>query len=144
VPLVPFYASAHDPGMKALYPFYRDFDGVGELALYELGYFPFFVAIEFIFRGYLLFGLYQFKDRDVLPGVGGERGPLVFGYYAILISMLSYTAWHLGKPIPELWGTLVWGIAAGAIALAIRSVWPIVIVHWLLNIWLDLLIFEGW
>ena len=43
---------------------------------------------------------------------------MAFGYYAILLSMLSYTAWHLGKPLPELWGTLVWGLVAGTIVLA--------------------------
>jgi membrane protease YdiL (CAAX protease family) len=51
--------------------------------------------------------------------------------------MLSYTAWHLGKPLPEVWGTLVWGLATGTIALATGTIWPIIIVHWLLNIVLD-------
>jgi hypothetical protein len=140
-----FYVGAHDQGMRDTYPFFRgEFAGLGEFALYELGYLPFFIAIEFIFRGYLLLGLYQFRDDQAPPGVSGEKGPLIFGYYAILISMLSYTAWHLGKPVPELWGTLAWGLAAGAIVLAIRSVWPIVLVHWLLNVWLDLLIYKDW
>jgi hypothetical protein len=139
-----FYVGAHDPGMSATYPFFSDFDGAGEFVIYELGYLPFFIAIEFIFRGYLLFGLYGLQDRAAPFRVVGERGPLVFGYYAILISMLSYTAWHLGKPLPELWGTLVWGLAAGAIALAIRSIIPIIVVHWLLNVWLDLVIWQGW
>jgi hypothetical protein len=145
VPSIPlFYLGAHDPGMKDTYPFFRDFDGTGEFLVYELGYLPFFVAIEFIFRGYLLFGLFGLQDRDAPPGVIGEKGPLVFGYYAILISMLSYTAWHLGKPVPELWGTLAWGVVTGTIALAIRSILPIIAVHWLLNVWLDLLIWQGW
>jgi hypothetical protein len=144
VPFGTFYLGAQDPGMAATYPFYKDFDGTGEFVVYELGYLPFFVAIEFIFRGYLLFGLFQLQDQDAPPGVVGEKGPLVFGYYAILISMLSYTAWHLGKPLPELWGTLVWGLAAGTVALAIRSIIPIIAVHWLLNVWLDLVIWQGW
>ena len=139
-----FYLGAQNPGMVATYPFFRDFDGLGDFAVYELGYLPFFIAIEFIFRGYLLLGLYQFRDDKAPPGVSGDHGPLVFGYYAILISMLSYTAWHLGKPVPELWGTLFWGLATGAIVLAIRSIWPIVLIHWLLNVWLDLLIYKGW
>jgi membrane protease YdiL (CAAX protease family) len=82
----------------------------------------------------LLFGLYR-----SWYGIGGRhaRTPLGFGYYSILISMLSYTAWHLGKPLPEVWGTLVWGLATGTIALATGTIWPIIIVHWLLNIVLD-------
>lgn len=139
-----FYLGARDPGMRATYPLYRGhFGGVGQFALYEAGYLLFFVAIEFVFRGYLLFGLYHARDRDALPGTQGVPGPFVFGYYAIFISMLSYTAWHLGKPVPELWGTLVWGIATGAVVLATRSIWPVVVVHWVLNIFLDALITWG-
>lgn len=136
-----FYMGTRDCGMRATYPLYRGaFDGVGQFAIYEAGYLLFFVAIEFIFRGYLLFGLYNARDHDALPGAHGISGPLVFGYYAILISMLSYTAWHLGKPLPELWGTLAWGIATGTIVLATGSIWPVVVVHWLLNVFLDAVI----
>lgn len=139
-----FYLGAQDEGMRSIYPFFRgDFDGLGQFALYQLGYLPFFICIEFIFRGYLLFGLYNVKDTQVAPAIDGERGPLVFGYYAILLSMLSYTAWHLGKPLPELWGTLIWGIAAGAIVLATGTIWIVTAVHWLLNVLLDYLIVFG-
>lgn len=141
VSAVPFFFAARDAGMQATYPLYRgEFDGTLDFAVYQLGYLPFFVAIEFIFRGYLLFGLYRLKDRDAPPGVEGERGPLVFGSYAILVSMLSYTAWHLGKPLPELWGTLAWGLLAGPIALATGTIWHIVGIHWVLNVALDWLI----
>ena len=137
ISLPAFYIGAKNAGMQAVYPFYKPFNSYGEFALYQIGYLPFFFAIEFIFRGYLLFGLFKLRDRDALPGVQGAKGPLVFGYYAILVSMLSYTAWHLGKPMPELWGTLVWGIAAGTVALATRTIWHIVLVHWALNVFLD-------
>lgn len=143
VSLPAFYVGTKDAGMIATYPLYRDFTGIGQFATYEIGYFAFFLNIEFVFRGYLLFGLFQFRDRDAPPGVSGARGPLVFGYYAIFIAMLSYTAWHLGKPIPELWGTLLWGIAAGTVALVSRSIWLLVIVHWLLNVFLDFVIWRG-
>ncbi|MGH7676042.1 MAG: CPBP family glutamic-type intramembrane protease, partial [Gemmatimonadales bacterium] len=139
-----FYAGLHDAGMRAVYPLYRGFATVSQLLLYQLGYLLFFVAIEFMFRGYLLFGLYQLKDREVRSGITGIPGPLLFGYYAVFISMLSYTAWHLGKPLPELWGTLVWGLAAGTIVLQSRSIVPITLVHWLLNVFLDYGIWSGW
>lgn len=140
-----FYVGAQDAGMQQTYPLYRGaFDGNQEFLIYELGYLPFFLAIEFIFRGYLLFGLYRVRDRDLPALVAGEPGPLVFGYYAILVSMLAYTAWHLGKPVPELWGTLAWGLVAGTIALATRTIWGLVAVHWLLNVFLDLVIWKGW
>lgn len=138
-----FYVGARDAGMRAVYPLYRGaFSSVGQFLVFETGYLLFFFVIEFVFRGYLLFGLFRFKDQEA-PGIAGERGPLVFGYYAILISMLSYTAWHLGKPLSELWGTLIWGIAAGSVVLASRSIVPVTLVHWLLNVFLDFMIWRG-
>ncbi len=144
VSLPAFFLGARDAGMQATYPLFRDFESLGQFVVYEIGYVMFFIVIEFIFRGYLLFGLYQFRDEQALPGVTGIRGPLVFGYYAIFLSMLSYTAWHLGKPVPELYGTLVWGIAAGTVVLATGTIWHVIIVHWLLNVFMDLLIWKGW
>jgi len=142
ISLPAFYLGVRDAEMQATYPLYRDFAGLGQFALYQAGYVVFFLVIEFVFRGYLLFGLYQFRDETAPPGVEGAEGPLVFGYYAILISMLSYTAWHLGKPLLEVGGTLIWGIAAGTIALATGTVWHLVLVHWLLNVFMDFLIWK--
>lgn len=139
-----FYTGIHDAGMRSIYPLYSEFRGVGQFLVYQLGYLLFFIAIEFMFRGYLLFGLYQLRDRDAPAGVSGVPGPLLFGYYAIFVSMLSYTAWHLGKPLPELWGTLFWGLAAGAIVLESRSLVPVILTHWVLNIFLDYGIWQGW
>jgi len=123
--------------MQSVYPFYRPFSGIGQFLLYEATYIPFFIAIEFIFRGYLLFGLAGVRDSEVPSGGGGVPGRFYFHRYAILIQMLSYTAWHLGKPIPELWGTVVWGLAAGSIAYAVRSIWGVTLAHFLLNVVLD-------
>lgn len=132
-----FWVGAQDKSMREIYPFFRPFSNAGEFLLYELTYLPFFIAIEFIFRGYLLFGLAGVRDTEIEDGGEGLPGAFYFHRYALLIQMLSYTAWHLGKPLPELWGTLVWGLAAGATAYAVRSIWPIVLSHWLLNVFLD-------
>jgi hypothetical protein len=142
ISLPAFLIATHNADMRATYPFYRPFSGVGEFALYELSYLPFFIAIEFIFRGYLLFGLAGIRDRQVptSPTDSGVPGVFYFGKYALLIQMLSYTAWHLGKPLPELWGTLLWGLAAGVLAYTVRSIWPVVLAHWLLNVFLDALV----
>lgn len=132
--------------MRALYPLYRPFDSTLSFILYELSYLLFFIAIEFIFRGYLLFGLAGTQD-DENTGHNGEAASapqkLYFGKYALLIQMLSYTAWHLGKPAQELWGTLIWGLTAGATAYTVRSIWPIVISHWLLNVFIDALVWHS-
>lgn len=145
ISLPAFWLGANIPEMQATYPLYRGLsEDVGTFLLYQLSYLPFFIVIEFIFRGYLLFGLAHVMDRDLGDGDDvGHPGPFYFHKYAVLIQMLSYTAWHLGKPLPELWGTLVWGLAAGATAYAIRSVWPIILSHWLLNVFMDALIVFG-
>lgn len=138
---LPFFViGAQDTSMREVYPFYRPFSSLGQFLLYELTYLPFFIAIEFIFRGYLLFGLAGVRDDEIKDGGEGVPGVFYFHRYALLIQMLSYTAWHLGRPLPETWGTLVWGLVAGATAYSVRSIWPLVLSHWLLNVVLDALI----
>lgn len=137
-----FYLGTRNPLMQQEYPLF----GKGNittwegLIIYELVYFLFFICIEFIFRGYLLFGLYGIKDIQAAKGVRGIRGPYVFGIYAILIQMLAYTMWHIAKPYPEYIGALFWGIGVAAVALKIRSIWPIIIVHWWLNVFVDVVL----
>lgn len=137
-----FFIATRNADMRATYPFYRPFTNLGSFVLYELTYLPFFIAIEFIFRGYLLFGLTGVRDSQVQERKAdvGVPGAFYFGKYALLIQMLSYTAWHLGKPVPELWGTLLWGLAAGVLAYTVRSIWPVVLSHWLLNVFFDALV----
>jgi hypothetical protein len=137
------FFAARDPDMRRVYPLYRDFGSLHEFAVYELGYFVFFLVIEFTFRGYLLFGLYGAS----LPGGARQAregtDPPLLSHYSIVVSMLSYTAWHLGKPLPEQLGTLLWGVVAGAIALASGTIWHIVLVHWSMNVLLDYLIWTS-
>jgi hypothetical protein len=121
--IVPFLFATGDEGMKATYPLYRGALDGSDFWIYEAGYLLFFIAIEFVFRGWLLLGLFP-----------------AFGYYALFVAQVAYTLWHLDKPTPELLGTLVWGPVAGAVVLLTRSIWPIVAVHFALNVVLDLLL----
>jgi hypothetical protein len=143
VSIIPFFLSAFNPGMQEEYPLFGDVIARGEwgaFVVYELVYLLFFVVIEFIYRGYLLFGIFKIKDIEALKEVKGIKGPLVFGIYAILIQMLSYTMWHIAKPVPELIGTVFWGIGTGAVVLKTRTVWPVIIAHWLLCVFLDIVL----
>jgi hypothetical protein len=136
-----FWFGTKDGAMQSVYPLYRGtFSNGWQFIIYELTYLPFFITIEFIFRGYLLFGLAGVRDEEIKGDDGGHPGVFYFYKYALLIQMLSYTAWHLGKPTVEVWGTLAWGLPAGAAAYACRSIWPIIFSHWLLNIFLDAMI----
>ncbi len=130
VPL--FYLGSLRPEMWAEYPMiYRGMSTEqirqvfhwSSFLTYELIYLTFFLVIEFSFRGYMLFGL---QGR--------------FGLYTVLIQMLPYCIWHLPKPMPELVTTPIWGLAVGAAGLRVRSIWYTVAIHWLLNIFLDVLI----
>jgi membrane protease YdiL (CAAX protease family) len=144
ISLPAFWLGARIPAMQATYPLYRGLTGdIGQFVVYQLTYLLFFIVIEFVFRGYLLFGLANIMDNEVSDEDKGVSGPFYFHRYALLIQMLSYTAWHLGKPLPELWGTLIWGLAAGAVAYSVRSIWPIILSHWLLNVFMDALIVFG-
>ncbi|MEJ7677615.1 MAG: CPBP family intramembrane glutamic endopeptidase [Segetibacter sp.] len=134
--LYPFYIAAKNTDMQLIYPFYKHFSSITQFILYELSYFPFFLAIEFIFRGYLLLGL-SYNSNIVYSPKSANYTIYNFGKYAITISMLSYTAWHLGKPLTELWGTPIWGLVAGAGTYYVRSIWPVLMAHFLLNVFLD-------
>jgi len=143
VAIIPFYLSAFNPGMQVEYPLFGDVITRGDwgaFVVYELVYLLFFVVIDFIYRGYLLFGIFKIKDIKAIKEVKGIKGPLVFGIYAILIQMLSYTMWHIAKPVPELIGTVFWGIGTGAVVLKTRTVWPVIIAHWLLCVFLDIVL----
>ncbi|MCP4136307.1 MAG: CPBP family intramembrane metalloprotease [bacterium] len=76
------------------------------------------MAWEFIFRGFLLFGL---KDK--------------FGEGAILIQMIPFTIFHFGKPEVETISCIITGIYFGYVAYRGKSFWPAYIIHLFLNLW---------
>lgn len=133
-----FYIGSLDQGMQNTYPFYKNFSSTGQFILYELSYFPFFLAIEFIFRGYLLFGLSSLKE----PTDELNKPTSYFIGYSVAIQMLPYVIWHLGKPLPELWSTPIWGLVTGILTYYLRSIWPVTLAHWVLNILLDIFILK--
>lgn len=74
-------------------------------------------SIEFMFRGFILFGLREkFKEG------------------AILIQMIPFAILHLGKPEAETLGCLVTGIYFGYIAYRTRSMWPSFLIHLFVNV----------
>jgi membrane protease YdiL (CAAX protease family) len=83
---------------------------VMELALRQLVY---MFSWEFIFRGFLLFGL---KER--------------LGSLAIWIQAIPFAIMHLGKPELETLSTIFGGAAFGYIDLESGSILPSVIIHW--------------
>lgn len=79
---------------------------------YESGMLIYMISWEFIWRGYMLFGL---KEK--------------FGNYAVLIQMIPFLILHNGKPAPETFGAIIAGIALGVLALRTNSIYYCVITH---------------
>jgi membrane protease YdiL (CAAX protease family) len=75
-------------------------------------------AQEFIFRGFLIFGLQEkYKEGS------------------ILIQMIPFVLLHLGKPELETISTLFTGILFGYVAYRGKSFWPAFIIHLFINIY---------
>jgi membrane protease YdiL (CAAX protease family) len=74
-------------------------------------------AWEFLFRGFLLFGLKEkFKEGS------------------ILIQMIPFVLVHIGKPEIETISTILTGIYFGYVAYRGNSYWPAFIIHLFINI----------
>lgn len=105
------------------YPFYK---GAGKnlthFFAWELIYLPTFLAVEFFFRGVLIF---PFSKR--------------FGAYSVLIPIMPYCMIHFGKPIQETLGAIAAGLLLGALALATRSIWLGVAIHVSVALTMDVL-----
>jgi membrane protease YdiL (CAAX protease family) len=80
--------------------------------IFETGLLIYMFSWEFVWRGFMLFGLEE-----------------KFGYYTVLIQMIPFLILHDGKPAAETFGAIAAGIALGILALRTRSVLYCVIVH---------------
>lgn len=80
--------------------------------IFEIGLIIYVIAWEFIWRGFMLFGL---KAK--------------LGYYAVFIQMIPFLILHNGKPAAETFGAIIAGLALGLLAWRTRSVYYCVITH---------------
>ncbi len=101
------------PVFALTYPLlYQARDSWNLFFIYELGLLVYLFAWEFIWRGFMLFGL---KEK--------------FGYYAVIIQMIPFLILHFGKPDLETFGAMFGGIALGILAYRTRSIYYCVITH---------------
>ena len=82
------------------------------LFIYEAGMLLYMFAWEFIWRGFMLFGLEK-----------------KFGGYSVLMQMIPFVILHNGKPFLETFGAIFGGIALGILALRTRSIYYCVLTH---------------
>jgi len=90
--------------------------------IYEIGLFIYMIAWEFVWRGFMLFGLYE-----------------KFGLYSLFIQMVPFVILHNGKPILETFGAILAGLALGILALRTKSILYCVIVHMSVMFSIDLI-----
>ncbi len=124
VPLI--YISSKMPDVRAEYPLAKSLlTDQSHLFVYELLYILlYYVAWEFFFRGFLLFGL---KEK--------------FGAFnAVLIQTISSCLVHIDKPEGEIIGSIFIGILFGLIALRSRSIWYVFLLHISIGVLTDLFI----
>jgi membrane protease YdiL (CAAX protease family) len=88
-----------------------------DLLGYSLETIVYLFAWEFLFRGFLLFGL---KEK--------------LGESSILVQMIPFVLLHLAKPEVEAISTILMGIYLGYIVYRGNSYWPAFIIHLFINI----------
>lgn len=105
--------ASRSPSFIAKYPLYS---GAGnswsEFFIYEFAYGLYFLALEFFFRGFMLFALARY-----------------FGAYAIFVMVIPYAMIHFGKPFAETVGSVIAGTALGTLALRTRSMFNGLFIH---------------
>lgn len=121
------------PSFKGMYPLagngaYMENLGGGKTQVswglfltYEAAYFAYFIAWEFLFRGWMVHGL--------SPHWG--RAP------AILVQVAPFAVMHLGKAELEALGSIVAGVALGLLSLRTRSFWYGALIHGVVAVWMD-------
>jgi CAAX protease family protein len=102
-------AASFTASFQERYPFFHPAAGHSlwpYLYIWWVLYWLQFCALEFFFRGFLLYGL--------APRLG---------WAAIFAMVLPYNMLHYGKPMPEALAAIVGGIVLGSLALKTRSIW---------------------
>jgi membrane protease YdiL (CAAX protease family) len=95
------------------YPIYPQAGNSWEqFLIWELAYGIYFFALEFIFRGFMIFALARY-----------------LGAYAIFVMVIPYVMIHFGKPLAETFGSIIAGVALGTLALRTRSIFGGVLIH---------------
>lgn len=121
--MLPFVlGAAFTDSFQSTYPFYGQMDrSLFDFMIWPVVYAAQFFALEFFYRGVLIHGL---KHR--------------FGVYSILVSTIPYVMIHFGKPLPETLGSIIAGLALGALSYHLRSIWPGVFLHIAVAVSMDL------
>lgn len=118
-----WFASA-STAFQSVYPHSHIVRGDWTLFLvYEAAFILYFIGWEFIWRGYMVFGLLRHTGAAI----------------AVFSQMIPFVILHYGKPVPETVGAVAAAIALGALSVRTRSFWYAVLIHWSVMLTIDLL-----
>jgi membrane protease YdiL (CAAX protease family) len=121
---------SYSPAFQAKYPLFASAKDSGlHFVLYQLAYVVYFIGWEFIFRGFMLFGL--------KPSLG---------FYSVFVQTIPFALLHFGKPQIETIAAIIAGVLLGYLALRTRSFWYGWLLHSLIAVSNDLLAMahKGW
>jgi membrane protease YdiL (CAAX protease family) len=124
VSLLAAYIGSLDPAVREEYPLAKSM--IGDVSLFlivEAFYLIYYLGWEFLFRGFMLFGL-------------EEYGVLV----AILIQTIPSAIVHIGKPASESFAAIVAGLVFGYLAVRTRSILYPLILHAAVGIGTDVFV----
>ncbi|MGA2623426.1 MAG: CPBP family intramembrane glutamic endopeptidase [Bacteroidota bacterium] len=120
------YPASQNAEMRAFYPLDKAAltSGVAFVRLELIRGILFYTAWEFLFRGFILFGL----------------RPYVGDWLAICIQTIPSCLWHIGLPTGEIVSSIAGGLLFGILAVRTNSIlWPYLL-HCLIGIGLDFFI----
>ncbi len=117
VAMIPFLLWAR--GQNPFRDYYRPYVSLASLSPsgFLIGLFLYMWGWEFLFRGFLLFGLLPYSRT-----------------LAVLYPTLLFTLAHWGKPIPELIGSFFAGLILAVVSMTCRSFLPAFLTHFLVYV----------
>lgn len=119
------YVGSADGAMQAEYPLAKSTMGHPPLfIIVECFYLVYYISWEFLFRGFMLFGLER------------HYGAVT----AILIQMIPSAIVHIGKPASESFGAIFAGLVFGYVAIRTRSILYPLLLHAVVGIATDIFV----
>jgi len=119
------YLSSRTEPFRFEYPLYKGASrSLSMFSVHAFSYLVFYLGWEFFFRGYMQSGL---------EGAFG-------GWNAILAQTLASCLLHSGKPLGEIYASILGGVVLGIIAWRSRSLLFVILLHWLLGASLDVFV----
>ena len=123
--LLLMYIGAGTTDIQNEYPLAKSIvNNTNYFIIIEIFYLVYYISWEFLFRGFMLFGLEK------------KYGALT----AILIQTIPSTIVHIGKPFGETMGAVLGGLVFGYLALRTRSIYYPFLMHALLGISTDIFV----